>query len=187
MRVEIYPGFITQQECDVLNAWVDEAAATGKLDLGLTSATSGKWGDPARYTSRKSGDRYEYPDLVHTISNRIRCFMGIDQYPLIFDHGKNGVVVSRTSAGPGIYEHCDPDMPAPGTFATLRCNILTRAPESGGVLDVGGVKFPQIGAGDLHCYLASKHRHSVGPVFGDTSRVLWMFGAYVPEAFWEKQ
>lgn len=183
MRVEIYPRFITQSECDELNAWADQAVIDGKLNHGTAAINGGV--DSTRYTSRQSRTRYEYPDLVRDISHRIRRFMGVDKYPLISDHGRDGVVVSVASAGPGVYEHIDPAMPPYGAWPTLRCNILTRAPDSGGLLDIDGIKFPQIGVGDLHCYLVSKYAHSVGPIYGGTARVLWMFGAYVPQGFWE--
>ena len=185
MRVDIHPNFLTRAECDELNCWVDAAVANGQIGLGSTSAMGSLGVDPTRYTSRGSGSKFVYPQLVRDLSDKIRKFVGVDIYPRISDHGRDGVVVSRTSEGPGVYPHVDSPMPPYGAWPALRCNVMTRAPERGGVLDIDGTKFPQIGVGDLHCYLVSVYTHSVGPVFGPVSRVLWMFGAYVPPDFWE--
>ena len=42
-----------------------------------------------------------------------------------------------------------------------------------------------IEVGELHCYLASDYEHYVTEVKGETPRILWMFGAYVPKEDWE--
>jgi hypothetical protein len=127
-------------------------------------------------------NRYEYPEIVHRISNRVREFCGVSGHGLIKGHGRDGIVVSCTFPGGDIYSHQDPRS-ADG-LATLRCNILTRAAASGGVLHLEGEAKP-LEVGELHCYLASEHEHYVSEVAGDTSRVLWMFGAHVPKEAWD--
>ena len=135
-----------------------------------------------RVTSRLYADRYEYPEIVRTLSARIRKFCGISEHGLIEGHGRDGVVVSCTFSGGDVYAHQDPR--GDDGLATLRCNILTRAADSGGVLHIEGKPKP-LDVGDLHCYLASEHEHYVSEVEGDTSRVLWMFGAHVPKEDWD--
>jgi hypothetical protein len=61
---------------------------------------------------------------------------------------------------------------------------MSQAADDGAELFVGGEKV-DIKVGDLHCYLASDYEHYVTEVKGNTSRVLWMFGAYVPKEDWE--
>jgi len=178
MRIDIYPNFATQEEINALNEWAELGVKNKWLDLGI------RGGDMAytkRLTSRLYGDRYEYPQIVRDLSNRIRKFVGIDTYPLIEGHGRDGVVVSYTMNGGDVHKHKDPF--GPYNLATLRCNILTQKAEAGCELYVEGQHI-NIGVGDLHCYLASEHRHWATPVEGNIPRIMWMFGAYVPAEDW---
>jgi hypothetical protein len=179
MRVEVHQGFITAAECAALNAWAEEGVDKKWLALGVDR---GEHNYTKRVTSRLYADRYEYPEIVHSISARVREFCGVSSYGLIKGHGRDGIVVSCTYPGGDVYEHQDPRS-AEG-LSTLRCNILSRAADSGGVLQLEG-KPISLEAGDLHCYLASEHKHYVTEVEGDTSRVLWMFGAHVPREDWD--
>ena len=177
MRIDIYPKFITQEEISALNAWAELGVKNKWLDTGLSRGTS----CTNRLTSRFYGYRYEYPPLVHSISARIRAFIGVSNYPLIVGHGRDGVVVSYTMNGGDVYKHKDPKR-AEG-LATLRCNILTQAPESGCQLYVDDQPV-NFNVGDLHCYLVSEHEHWATSVEGNTPRIMWMFGAHVPAEDW---
>lgn len=177
MRLEITPNFITAEECEVLNSWVYEGVQNKWLDKGICT---GKPTDK-RLTSRLYGDRYEYPPTVLELAARIRTFVGVSEYPIIEGHGRDGVVVSYTKPGGDVYKHRDPHPPG---VAALRCNIMTQAAEDGAELFVDGRKV-NIQVGDLHCYLASDFEHYVTEVKGNTPRILWMFGAYVPKQDWE--
>jgi hypothetical protein len=179
IRFEHHKNFITPQECVELNAWADKGVANKWLDVGFSR---GHHNYSKRFTSRLYADRYEYPEIVRTLSSRIRKFCGVSEYGLIEGHGRDGVVVSCTFPGGDIYEHQDPRNP--DSFAALRCNVLTRAADSGGILHLEG-KAVSLEVGELHCYLASEHKHAVSEVVGSTSRVLWMFGAYVPKEDWD--
>jgi hypothetical protein len=177
MRLEITFNFITQDECNLLNAWVYEGVDKGWLDSGIcTGRTTTK-----RLTSRLYGHRFNYPKEVIELATRIRQFVGVSDYPVIQEHGKNGVVVSYIKPGGDVYKHKDPKHLG---LLALRCNIMTQTAEEGGELFVNGNKVP-IKTGDLHCYLASDFEHYVTEVKGDTPRILWMFGAYVPKEHWE--
>jgi hypothetical protein len=187
MRIERHKNFLTLEECTALNAWVDKGVENKWLDVGV----SRRWdlGMPLwdhkykkRATSRMYSHRFEYPQIALDISNRIRSFCGISTTPLIEGHGKNGIVVSCTFTGGDVYPHRDPQ--SKDNLAALRCNVMTRAADAGAELYVGG-QLVDIEVGELHCYLASEFEHKVTEVQGDTSRVLWMFGAYVPTQEWE--
>jgi hypothetical protein len=178
MRIERYKNFLSSEDCFALNIWVDEGVKNGWLDAGISKDDAAY---KKRVTSRLYANRFEYPQIVRDISNRIRKFCGIDSYGLIADHGRDGVVVSCTFPGGDVYEHQDPSIKG---LSALRCNIMTRGVNSGGKLYVGGEHI-DIEVGELHCYLASDFKHSVTEVEGNTSRVLWMFGAYVPFEDWE--
>lgn len=178
MRLDIHPNFATQDEIDALNEWAELGVKNQWLDVGISS---GNHKYTKRLTSRLYGNRYEYPQIVRDLSERIRKFVGIDSYPLIVEHGRDGVVVSYTMNGGDVYRHKDPKS-AEG-LATLRCNILTQAPESGCQLFIDN-KPVNFNVGDLHCYLASEHEHWATPVEGNTPRIMWMFGAHVPAEDW---
>jgi len=179
IRFEHHKNFITLQECAELNTWVNKGVTNKWLDVGISRKDHNY---TKRVTSRLYAERYEYPEIVRTISFRIRKFCGVSEYGLIEGHGRDGVVVSCTFPGGDVYEHQDPRSKT--GLSALRCNILTQAADSDGVLRVGGVARP-IAVGDLHCYLASEHQHAVSEVAGDTPRILWMFGAYVPRTDWD--
>jgi hypothetical protein len=157
---------------------VDEGVKNKWLDSGVFNGTS----VAKRLTTRMYGYRFEYPEYVLDISNRIRKFCEVDSYGSIKGQGKDGIVVSCTFAGVGVHKHLDG--PSVEGLATLRCNVMTRSADTGGKLYVGGEHI-DIEVGELHCYLASDFRHSVTEVEGNTSRVLWMFGSYVPKEDWE--
>ena len=178
MRIDIYPNFATQEEVNALNEWAELGVKNKWLDSGITDYHHST---NKRLTSRMYGSRYEYPQIVRDISDRIRKFVGIDSYPLIEGHGRDGVVVSYTYPGGDVYKHKDPK--SIDNLATLRCNILTQKADAGCQLYVDGEPV-NIDVGDLHCYLVSEHEHWATPVEGNTPRIMWMFGAHVPAEDW---
>lgn len=178
MRIERIKNFLTQAECDALNAWTDLGVQNKWLDIGVTHKNLGYTG---RFTSRMYGSRYVYPEIVLEISARVRSYCGVSTYPLIAGHGRDGVVVSCTFPDGDVYHHVDPR--SESGIATLRCNVMTRAADAGAVLHIGG-QVVDIEVGELHCYLVSEHQHYVTKVEGNTSRVMWMFGAHVPAEDW---
>ena len=179
MRIERHKNFFSKEECDELNAWVALGVENRWLDAGLDANTP-KYA--RRVTSRLYVDRYEYPQIVRDLSDRVRAFCGVAGYPIVEGHGRDGVVVSCTFPGGDVYPHKD------GTHLdgtpTLRCNVMTRAADDGCVLHLEGQPI-DIEVGELHCYLASEHMHFVTPAKGVTPRVLWMFGAHVPAEDWD--
>ena len=179
MRIERYKNFLTQAECGALNAWTNLGVQNKWLDLGLSRAVHGY---DKRVTSRLYPERFEYPQFVRDISDKVRSFCGVDSYDLINGHGRDGVVVSCTFPGGDVYAHRDP--PSRNGLATLRCNVMTRAADAGCILHIGG-QVVDIEVGELHCYLVSEHEHFATPVEGNTSRVMWMFGAHVPANDWD--
>lgn len=173
--VRIVKNFLSKEKCDSLNKAAMLGVEKGWVDKGISRK---KFDYPLRYTSRIHMKDNEYPKEVLDISNKIREFCGIDQYPIIEGHGKNGAVVSVTFNGGDTYEHNDPRSEC-GLYATYRCNVLTQKPNFGGVLFVNGKEI-QLEEGDLHCYFASEVKHYVTTTTGDIPRILWMFGAHIP-------
>jgi hypothetical protein len=178
MRIDIYPNFATEEEINFLNTWANLGVKNGWLDIG---ETAGFDRTHKRLSSRAYSSRYNYPNFVRILSDRIRKFIGIDSYGLILGHGRDGVVVSYTVDGGNVYKH--KDQKSTEGLATLRCNILTQAPKEGGNLFIEGTHIP-FNVGDLHCYLVSEHEHWTDDVKGDIPRIMWMFGAHVPAEDW---
>jgi hypothetical protein len=174
----VFPNFATQEEINLLNEWAELGVKNRWLDEGITT---GFVPTKTRLTSRLYADRYNYPQEVLKLAERIRNYVGVNNYPIIRGHGNDGVVVSYTYPGGDVYKHRDPK--SSNGLATLRCNILTQKADVGGVLYVDG-QLVDVGVGDLHCYLVSEHEHWATEVEGKTPRIMWMFGAHVPADDW---
>lgn len=174
MRVEIRKNFLTPQECQQLTDLTEYGVANNLMTLGLNTSV--------RMTSRLHPELYNYPQWVLDLSNRVRTFCGVTNYPIISGQGKDGIITNYTPPTGDVFAHIDSR--SPDGMAALRCNIITRQAETGGVLHINGQPFP-LEAGDLHCYLVSEYEHYVTPVQGNVTRVNWIFGAYVPKEAWE--
>ncbi len=166
-----FKNFLTKEECDLLNDWADIASEKKWMDCGLDPSVEG-WSYNKRVTTRNYGDRFIYPKLAYYIHNRITEKLNL--YNLrkgVHGGGKDGIVVSLTYPEGDVYEHVDGKEPM---GEVLRCNILTRPPESGGDLYINNSKI-NIELGELHCYLPSTIKHRVTKITGNVSRVIWMF------------
>jgi hypothetical protein len=162
--------FLTQAQCNELNAWVEEAIERKWLDLGVTRGSS-SYKD--RLTTRFYGGRFEYPKIVHDIFEQITASLDLhDLRKSEFGGGRDGVVVSCTFPNGDVYEHIDQ---MEGLKHVLRCNVMTQAADGGAKLYINE-KHIDTEVGELHCYLPSCVPHYVTKVEGQTPRILWMFG-----------
>jgi len=163
--------FLGNDLCKELNAWVNEGVKNKWLDVGTSRGV--EWSYKNRLTTRNYGQRFDYPDVVYKVFNKITNALNLHDVPKsIIGGGKNGVVVSCTFPDGDVYPHQDP---MEGEFHVLRCNVMTQAADDGAELFIGGKKI-DIGVGDLHCYLPSNVEHYVTKVQGNTPRIMWMFG-----------
>jgi hypothetical protein len=163
--------FVTSTQCNELNAWVDQAVQNKWLDKGMSRGSG--WTYKYRLTTRAYGDRFEYPQVVYDVFAQITEALGLhDLSKSVSGGGRNGVVVSCTYSGGDVYPHKDP---MEGECHVLRCNIMSRAADSGAKLYIDN-EHVDIEVGELHCYLPSTMPHYVTKVEGQTSRILWMFG-----------
>jgi hypothetical protein len=178
----IIKNFLTPDECTVLNSWVDDNITSDLIGSAYFPKTK-KFNNPKRYTTRMTGHRFKKYSLeVYKIFDYIQSELKLNKYQraTLGSEGIDGVVVSCVLDGGDVHSHKD-TMYAVGNH-TLRCNIMTRKPEAGGLLYIEGTEI-ELEQGDLHCYLVTKHEHWVSEVSGNVSRVLWMFGIYVPIDF----
>jgi hypothetical protein len=172
MAVLIFKNFLDKDTCNQLNDWVDLGVEKKWLDKGASPGDT--WENYKRLTTRNYQDRFNYPQLVYDVSNSITKQLNIaDLSKSIVGGGKDGIVVSYMLAGGDTTFHTDPK--ENNDLEILRCNILTRKPDNGGVLVIGTRKI-ELEVGDLHCYLPSTISHYVTETSGNTPRVLWMFG-----------
>jgi hypothetical protein len=163
--------FLSEQECSALNAWVNTGVENKWLDVGMSCGSG--WAYKDRLTTRNYGGRFEYPELVHQVFDRITASLGLHDTPKsVVGGGRDGVVVSYTLPGGNVRKHQDP---MEGDFHVLRCNVMTQAADAGAELFIGGEKI-ELGVGDLHCYLPSDVEHYVTTAEGSTPRIMWMFG-----------
>lgn len=176
MDVKIFRNFLSEQECKQLSNialqnknWFDKGRSRGQVTDN-------------RLTTRMSMKNH-YPQEILNVSEKVRKFVGVNNFPLIEDHGKDGIVISITQQGGDVYEHKDPRSNT--RLPAYRCNILTQTNEDGAKLYVNQQKI-DIGIGDLHCYLASELPHYVTEAKGKTPRILYMFGAYIPKEHWRE-
>lgn len=171
MTVLLSKSFLSKDECDQLNQWVDIGIKNKWLDKGTDESRS--WNCRNRLNTRNYGERFQNPKVAVDVFDKITNRLGLqDLEKSEIGGGKDGVVVSCTFDGGDVYQHIDPKE---GELEVLRCNIMTRKPESGGELYIGSSRI-DIEVGDLHCYLPSTVSHRVATVNGKTPRVMWMFG-----------
>ena len=177
MRIDVIKNFVTSEECKLLNEWTHEGVKQKWLDAGFSNGTLTN----KRLTSRMYGHRFTYPEVAYRVLDRIRTHYGFEKLETPTQQGRDGIVVSYTNPTGDVYPHKDPRVKG---MATLRCNVVTQAADSGGLLFVDD-EFVDVEPGDLHCYLASEHEHRVTEVEGTNPRILWMFGLCIPTNEWE--
>ena len=163
--------FISQFQCDEMNEWVNCAIEKKWLDFGIDPDLG--WAYQKRLTTRAYGNRFEYPEIVYQIFEKISETLGLTDLPKsIAGGGRGGVVVSCTYADGDVYEHIDP---MEGDRHVLRCNIMSQKADLGADLYIGNKRI-DVEVGELHCYLPSDVPHYVTTAKGRTPRIMWMFG-----------
>jgi len=175
MSVKIYKNFLTKEECQELTRLAFQGLADGWFQKGYDknlNATS------KRYTTRKVISDYAYPEKILEINSRIKEVIGLQNKPIIAEHGKDGIVISISFEEGDVPSHKDPR--SQEGLITYRCNILTQAAESGAQLYVEE-ELVEVEEGDLHCYAVSELEHRVTAIEGKTPRVMFMFGAHLTE------
>jgi hypothetical protein len=172
--------YISEKECSILTEWAMRAVARDQFVDGI----SGDWDQKKfittskRLTNRMSNN-INYCDLVYDIQNRLRNdFATISDAPVIGDHGKDGVVVSITYNDGDVYRHKDPSVG--DGLSGARFNILSSVPENGGLIHVEDKTY-KMNPGDLMAYLVTDLYHSVEQCYGESPRIMFMFGFCVPK------
>jgi hypothetical protein len=179
-QVLVVRNYATPIECNLLTKWALNATKEGQFVDGV----SGNWDSKeftrvkTRLTNRMSGF-INYCDTIYTIQKRLRNdFATISDAPVIGDHGKDGVVVSITYNDGDVYKHKDPSVG--DGLSGARFNILSSVPENGGLIHVEDKTY-KMNPGDLMAYLVTDLYHSVEQCYGESPRIMFMFGFCVPK------
>lgn len=179
-KVIVAASFLTAQECQELNDWADTAVANGWAGDGVDISNTDQK-QPLRKTTRGYKESFTFPSVVQAISDKITTRFNLQALTKSADGGGLGATCTVTLPGGAIVKHKDP-LESNGTMHLLRCNILTRPADVGGVLSVAGVDVP-LNAGDLVCFSPSHVKHAVSAVGDGASRVMWLFGYQIPDDF----
>lgn len=177
MHIEIFRNFASPAECLELAQWAVDHQDTVLLEPQLKE---GSW--QHRRTSRNTEKNYTFPPVAYQLQNRIRALLPNPSPQTAPNGGKDGIIVISTNPHGNSADHIDPE-PVPGV-SVLRGNIIVQPAEAGGVLQVGG-RALDIGVGDLHFYLVSRHRHSVSTIGGTRPRIIWLYGFCVNGDDWD--
>jgi hypothetical protein len=175
MSVKIYKNFLTKEECQELTNLAFQGLKDGWFQKGYDE---GHKITSKRYSNRMTMINHEYPEKILEINRRIKETLGLQNKPIIADHGKDGIVISISFEEGDVYSHKDPR--SNDGLITYRCNILTQAAESGAQLYVEE-ELIEVEEGDLHCYAVSELEHRVTAIEGKTPRIMFMFGAHLTE------
>jgi hypothetical protein len=185
-NVLIEKNFLNELERTIFYDWCIENAKNRKgfvdgITKDLPSHTVQR--TDKRVTTRMAKE-IDYPEIAYEIKDKIKNYISnIKKSPIIHSHGKDGLVISVTYDGGDVYEHLDPKIDL--NFSCLRCNILLSKPEEGGTIYINSKPY-DINAGDLHCYLVSEYPHRVDKCFGETPRVMLMYGWLINKEDWEE-
>ena len=179
-QVLIVRNYISQEYCNNLTNWANKAVEQGQFVDGV----SGNWDSKeftrvkTRLTNRMSSN-IEYCEAVYSIQNQMRKdFASIANAPVIDGHGKDGVVVSVTYNEGDVYKHKDPSVGE--GLSGARFNILSSTAEKGGLIHVEDKTY-KVNSGDLMAYLVTDLYHMVETCYGETPRIMFMFGFCVSQ------
>lgn len=176
MRIELFPSFASSDDCAALAAWSLENLG-GPLQQGAMQV--GRWRN--RFTTRMCAEPISFPPQAYRLRDRI-WGMFDQPGPPPMPNGNGGIVVICHQPGSDTAEHLDIS-PVEGRDV-LRCNIVVQDSGAGGALTVGERKVA-MGEGDLHCYVATRHRHAVSLVEGRRPRVIWLFSFCIDGEAWD--
>lgn len=188
LKVAVVRNYLDKDSCEQLNHWVLEAISQGKIGRGITTAEGTHYLSynrviaEHRYTSRMYSENYEYPQLIKDIFTKIKTELNLKNAVVSANGGRDGVVVSCTYPGGGVYLHKDPKEGS--GISLLRVNILSKAATDGGLIHVEDAVF-NLQQGDMMAYLVDEYEHYVEPIESGGPRIMWMFGLLLPKHLWE--
>lgn len=178
MSVVRIPEFITADEANTLTNWILQ----NHNQPYFLDANMGGTRKTTRYSPENN---FQYPEVALKVRQRVVDLLGVQEHDKagIRPPFKDGIVASYAPLGDACYEHIDPVWVS--GFHTLHCNVLSQAPDAGGIVTVDGEPH-EMRERELFCYLVSRDKHEINEVLGDKARCMWVFGFCVLDNHWER-
>jgi len=172
-KVIVLRNFLFEKDVNKLNKWtLDNCHREFFEDANMDPDNPG-----TRFTTRFPNEsvapHIDYPNAAQIVRQRIVNYFHLEGYnhPPSYSQGiVNGIGYN----GGRIDNHIDPTY-YPNT-KTVHFNAITQQADRGGHTVIGGVKYNDINPTDLLIYQVSEVHHEVTPTYGNTSRILWVFG-----------
>jgi hypothetical protein len=178
MRVEIIKNFITEEVAEVLNTFTLSSINKGVFKDGVISR---QFNPPGSQMVTRFSPEIVFPNEAFNIQNKLKTLLSLSDTDLHTFAHHTSIVVNCSFAPARVIKHIDPKQ---NGLSLLRCNILSSAPEAGGLLHVEDTPITQPELSVYFC-LVSDYHHYVTPVEGDKPRILWQFGFNVDKEAWE--
>lgn len=170
-------NYISNKICEKLTSWAIEASNNGQFNYGSTKENNVR--TKFRLSNRLKFDQIEYPEEVYAVQQFIlNDFPSLRSLKKMDSWGKDGIVVSITYDQGDVFPHVDP--PVFDGYDGIRFNILSSKQDVGGILNIEEKKYNP-NPGDLMAYKVTKFTHFVERCYGNSPRIMFMFGWCIPK------
>lgn len=176
--IKIFHDFISEEESRVLSKWtLDNYQESFFIDPKMNNDSR-----QTRFSTRHAylrdnqykNHKVKYPKESFDIQKRIFEKFNLSYKNTIpFPSFTDGIITTICFSPGSCSSHKDP-IYFPNTY-TIHCNFCTQIPESGGITIIEGKKY-HFNNRDMIVYATSHLEHEVTESYGDTPRVLWVFG-----------
>jgi hypothetical protein len=178
MRVEILENFVTKEDAAVLNEFTLNGIREGSFTEGVASK---HLNPPNVQMVTRFSPKTVFPKVALDIQNKLKVLLGLEDKDIHTFFHPTSIVVNCSFAPARVFRHKDHKQ---NDLSLLRCNVLSSAPEAGGVLHVEDKPIEQPELSVYFC-LVTDYYHYVTAVEGDKPRILWQFGFNVDKEAWE--
>lgn len=180
--IKIVKNFISEKEAKILSNWTtNNYKKPYFIDPKMNNDVN-----QTRFTTRHANVReglnhsnykVKYPDQCYDIQNRIFTYLNLTKRNLLpFPFFTDGIVTTICFPPGSCVRHKDPVYYS-NTY-TLHCNFCTQLPEDGGTTIIEGEEY-KINNKDMLIYITSHLDHEVTECFGQTPRILWVYGFFI--------
>jgi hypothetical protein len=178
MRVELLENFVTKEDAAVLNEFTLNGVREGNFSEGLTSAHINP---PKSQMVTRFNPSIVFPKTALSIQDKLKYRLGLSDKDIHTLFHPTSIIVNCSFEHAGVVRHIDNKQ---HDLSLLRCNLLSSAPEGGGLLYINDLPFTQPEL-SVYCCLVSDYYHHVTTVKGTKPRILWQFGFNVEKEAWE--
>lgn len=177
MRVELLENFITKEEAEVLNLFTINGVINKTFSEGICSK---HLNPPNTQMVTRFDTTIKFPLVAMDILERLKLLLKLENKDIHTLFSPSSIVVNCSFEPARVVKHIDSKQ---NGLSLLRCNVLSSAPEEGGLLHVDDVPIPQNELSVYFC-LVTDHYHHVSAVKGKKPRILWQYGFNVDTDDW---